>query len=184
LVLVAVVAVAAVAIRWGPALKEHANVLRDQRRCMNYRAPGGSVMLQADRNEQGVLIGLMSYTPVCWRRFQRPSIAPAVVFLHARTSPSGKRRLVSVEAAPSLAYRPAWSARVLVPDALRGPADVPGSPYYPDLPGADRIYAGQPDPADPSHFTVEYENGGERKTADGWLQDDDTLKFSVREPAQ
>jgi hypothetical protein len=49
---------------------------------------------------------------------------------------------------------------------------------------ADRIYAGQPDPDDPSHFTFEYENRGVRKTVDGWLREDDPLRFHIREPSE
>ena len=43
-----------------------------------------------------------------------------------------------------------------------------------------RFYAGLPDPADPSHFTVEYEVAGTRGLIDGWLTDDDFLRIVPR----
>ena len=43
-----------------------------------------------------------------------------------------------------------------------------------------RVFAGQPDPQDPSHFTVEYEVGGVKNVIDGWLTDDDYLRILPR----
>jgi hypothetical protein len=43
-----------------------------------------------------------------------------------------------------------------------------------------RFFAGQPDPSDPSHFTVEYEIFGLKDTIDGWLTDDDFLRIVPR----
>lgn len=43
-----------------------------------------------------------------------------------------------------------------------------------------RLFAGQPDPADPSHFTIGYAVNGRPGTIDGWLQDDERVKFRVR----
>ena len=48
---------------------------------------------------------------------------------------------------------------------------------------AERVYAGQPDPSDPSHFVIEIESGGRRHTVDGWLQDDDTPLLQLRSSA-
>ena len=44
-----------------------------------------------------------------------------------------------------------------------------------------RLYAGQPDPADASHFTIKYEIDHVPGTIDGWLQPDDTVKLQVRD---
>jgi hypothetical protein len=43
-----------------------------------------------------------------------------------------------------------------------------------------RVFAGQPDPQDPSHFTVEYEIDGVKEVIDGWLTDDDFLRVVPR----
>jgi hypothetical protein len=40
-----------------------------------------------------------------------------------------------------------------------------------------RFYAGQADPKDPSHFTVDYDFDGQRGTIEGWLTDDDFLRI-------
>ena len=46
--------------------------------------------------------------------------------------------------------------------------------------GAMRIFAGQPDALDPSHFTLEFEVGDKHDSLDAWLHSDDTLSISVR----
>jgi len=43
-----------------------------------------------------------------------------------------------------------------------------------------RLFAGQPDTADASHFTVEYTAGGVQGIIVGWLKDDDTIKLQIR----
>jgi hypothetical protein len=43
-----------------------------------------------------------------------------------------------------------------------------------------RLYAGQIDPHDPSHFTIDYVLPNQRGTIDGWLLDDDRLRFEPR----
>ena len=40
-----------------------------------------------------------------------------------------------------------------------------------------RFYAAQPDPADPSHFTIDYELDGERSRIHGRLKDDGVVEF-------
>lgn len=52
------------------------------------------------------------------------------------------------------------------------------------------LYAGQPDPADESHFTIAFQFHGSYDrdwrpgTIDGWLRDDDSVRLAVRDPAQ
>jgi hypothetical protein len=43
------------------------------------------------------------------------------------------------------------------------------------------IYGGQPDPNDPSHFTIRYEVDEGSGTIDGWLQADDQVRFKIRD---
>jgi hypothetical protein len=42
------------------------------------------------------------------------------------------------------------------------------------------FFAGQPDPKDPAHFTVEYEISGVKNVIDAWLTDDDFLRVIPR----
>jgi len=44
------------------------------------------------------------------------------------------------------------------------------------------VFAGQADPHDLSHFTIQFEWHGRRSVVDGWLHDDDTVSMRVREP--
>jgi hypothetical protein len=44
-----------------------------------------------------------------------------------------------------------------------------------------RVYAGQADPADASHFTIDYEQWDQRDTFDCWLQADDTVRIKPRQ---
>jgi hypothetical protein len=46
--------------------------------------------------------------------------------------------------------------------------------------GCFRFYAGQLDPNDPSHFTIDYAIDGQRNTIDGYLKDDNSIIFSPR----
>jgi hypothetical protein len=46
-----------------------------------------------------------------------------------------------------------------------------------------RVYPGEFDPADPSHFTFEYEADGQRVVVDGYLQFDDAIAILPRTPA-
>ena len=43
-----------------------------------------------------------------------------------------------------------------------------------------RIFAGQPDPADASHFTIRYQLWGQEDIIDGKLQDDDRVTLIPR----
>ena len=45
-----------------------------------------------------------------------------------------------------------------------------------------RLYAGQPDPADPSRFTIDYACNGVRGTLVGTLGPDDTIALAPAEP--
>jgi hypothetical protein len=121
-------------------------------------------------------------------------------FLHRRRAPGQAERLVSVEVQqydpepPSgqhyelfaLAQIPAFS----LPDnenfSGRGarisnvlPEDGGGGLTL-DAGGNFRLYAGQPDPADDSHFTIRYELNGKSDIIDGWLMSDETVNLQVR----
>ena len=135
--------------------------------------------------------------PLCWVRFLQasgnaPSPVPpvAVLFCHWRVSPAGHKRLVVVEMssfcdigdllakelAPSIYARPGWNGC----PALRsnGQSRQFNGSF---IPMPRRVFAGQPDPADASRFTIAYEwPDGVRGTIDGRLLDDDTVDLTVR----
>ena len=129
---VAVVAGAAVALRWAPAGLTTAAVQLDQYRCMEYRAPADQLVYESPDAEDGVASAApRAHVHRYWARFSGPLVDPSVVFLHGRTSPSGNRRLVCVQVIEGVAwtagctfYVLGWSPSVLVPDALHGPAKI------------------------------------------------------------
>jgi hypothetical protein len=45
------------------------------------------------------------------------------------------------------------------------------------------FFPGQPDPADGSHFTIDFERDGVRATIDGWLRENDRIELIPREGA-
>jgi hypothetical protein len=118
----------------------------------------------------------------------------STIFLHERTSPSGHRRLIDLEysAIDSFftpmflnghncrvcAMSPATLWKPLIP--LTSDDDIEIKGYVPQRPPNVRIYAGQPDPADPSHFTIRYEMWGKDDIIDGYLQDDDYVRIKQR----
>ena len=115
------------------------------------------------------------------------------VFLHARRAGSGPQRLVVVKTDVMRNFR---RLRGTIPDRLLDvsvvwPATVRsganltrslwepprGSPAF----GTLTLYAGRPDPADDSHFTIDYQTPDGRGTIDGWLQPDDMVTLTVRD---
>ena len=117
-------------------------------------------------------------------------VAPAA-FMGRLTSPAGNTRLVAVQwtqvppgDAPFLQF--ALRPTVEVPARLFAPGrSVPlGSAAGLEMfvaPGdRTRIVEGQRDPADPSHFTIDYVHNGVPGTIDGWLNDDDTVTLGPR----
>jgi hypothetical protein len=109
------------------------------------------------------------------------------VFLHGRRTPSGgDERLVLVEImqmnnVPQLYARPIrldWMSNPIIPSANFHA--LPPGPSHP-LPDVPRLYAGQPDPNDPSHFTIKYEYSDRSGILDGWLKDDDQIVIEPRD---
>jgi hypothetical protein len=60
------------------------------------------------------------------------------------------------------------------------PFDLPN--HQPRVPPNIRIYAGQADPADPSHFTIRYQMWGQEDILDGRLDGHDNVTLTPRHP--
>jgi hypothetical protein len=139
--------------------------------------------------------------PSCWKEFlatsgtnETPNFSSATVFLHERLGRGrgGQRRLVRV------VFRFGWSTthgsveisgvcsvEVRQPSTLfkRTPSVIQKRGIFSwPLGSPTRVFAGQVDPADPSHFTIDYEAFGQRDTIDGWLEADDSITFKPRHP--
>jgi hypothetical protein len=107
--------------------------------------------------------------------------ADSVVFVHDRQSPDGRHMLVAVEA---LAMRSAHGEEALISRCFRLGTIV--SPPHELLAGNELdilppFHAGQVDPADPSHFTIQCGNG---VIVDGWLRNYGYVTLEVRRSSQ
>jgi hypothetical protein len=147
------------------------------------------------------------FLPRCWRELCAAMNNPAVVaadtvmddpvlFLHERRSPGGKRRIVMIKSGSynARALPRKMRATIITPARLFARTQVMAAPM-PDVAWSGvyvplRIFFGHPDPADASHFTIDFvvldgfdgapiRNG----TIDGYLNDDDTVSFRLRDPA-
>jgi hypothetical protein len=128
----------------------------------------------------------------------RPKINPAVIFLHERISAAGHRRLVCVRYWPegdsfsaqfvqalncdTFTVTPGtWSQPpVLIPKGWRYDVET----WWPRKPPLVRIFAGQPDPNDPAHFTIRYQIWSQEDVLDGRLLDDDRVTLTFRNVPQ
>jgi hypothetical protein len=116
-----------------------------------------------------------------------PWSAPAVLLMHEMKTPAGERVLVfvvvdygtefpdsvlvRVQAVNPATWRKGSSAgHGLVTRMEKPPYDrqayAPNPKFVPV-----RVHTGRVDPADPSHFTVDYEGDGHRGVMEGWLRD-------------
>ncbi len=124
----------------------------------------------------------------CWRHFSDdvpcwPWADGATLFSHEMISKTGVHRLVIIQRTPGIEdgfFRLGMDLdpAVFVPGEMTtAPRGLPSSfNWNGDIrnshsPQNLRIYAGQLDPADPSHFTIRYEQWGQSDILDGWLDD-------------
>lgn len=101
------------------------------------------------------------------------------IFCGELTSSTGVERLVLVDGpSPDGQLTPT----ALAPRLLGGPPRVVGGYQRGCMITGDRvrIYAGQTDPADASHFTIEYDKPDGRHLIDGWLAEDDQVLLQER----
>lgn len=132
--------------------------------------------------------------PLPWNQFYSYFSPPGLksdgtVFLHERTSPAGHHRLIAVDlydiqSAPTQIM---CFARVIDLGGIFITGDQRPQPsegmFTLPLPNPHcLIFAGTPDPADPSHFTFTISTGSDQRTIDGWLRDDDRVVMELRKP--
>jgi len=124
-----------------------------------------------------------------------PPDKAALLFLHERTTPSGERRLIYVmawldvllgthqqfmtigiyEIDPATWNKNPSQKNVILTriEGMFGPAD-PNHIDYASPHKPLRIFAGQADAKDHSHFTIEYEVASQKKILDGYFRDGTT----------
>jgi len=180
LVLLAFVAIAVLA-----NLGMQNRYLRQQRQWRDYEFPSNHVVFGASNNEHGS--GLPHHA-----RELKPLIHPdrELSFAHSRRSALGTERLVLVENYV-LSNAPRGPTTIAVEASVYSLADFSlGSRIefvrktmfmFSFADNEDlKIFAGQIDPADPSHFTFDYElssGSTEYGTIDCWLNTNDSVTF-------
>ncbi|MDQ3441798.1 MAG: hypothetical protein M3478_15760 [Planctomycetota bacterium] len=190
-----------------PRTYRHVQLLRWQSHCLAYAATASEVVYDNDPAEAKRLLALprtylkdprdgAAYrVPIEWIQFYLAAgfgpQSTGTLFLHQRTSPSGRPVLLALD----LNFNPlsadrvmSMGERVIVPGALlRPPRQVAsrqrgdGTQIRIGQGSRVRVFAGQPDANNPSHFTIDYEMDGARHKLDGWLEDDQSVRIELRE---
>ena len=167
-----------------------------QQQYLNFTAPGDQVVWTEDPVVARQLSARADYMRVgdcvCFApliKEEAPGLrisfngGPAL-FLHGRRTADGVDRLVNV-GLMALEDCEHLRANVLVPMSNREPELRQAGQSdliirrWQDEPITFMI--GQPDPADPSHFTIGYSMSGQSGTIDGWLTSAKTVRMQVRD---
>jgi len=166
-----------------------------QHACATYTvAPGTLVAASSSPGRR-----FIAPIPACWTNYTAVAGVPfvsmpgnmptTVVFMHEMRTPDGRPRIVVVYCNPiylpsasvvqslgPVSIDPAKGWSLTSRPAFRG-GHVPGG-----YPAGDNVqlFAGQPDPSDPTRFTMAFIRKGRAGTVDGRLDDDDVVTFQVR----
>ena len=205
LVLPVVVLLLVAAAAWfGPTFYRNISIMTLQRRCLDYHPPPQPrvVFIDEPTAAAAALLKQPNYFPdfsggrravyhnPLWRSFAG-STQP-VTFMGRRTSPGGNERLVVVHVgtlsgAGTEPYNRIFFAPYVEGTAtlkgrhfVAGTATIPGLEMYRNRGDSTAVVEGIPDPADCSHFTIDYTLNNTPGTIDGWLNDDDTVTLSPR----
>jgi hypothetical protein len=191
--------------RYGMTVVQHLRVRDLQRRCLDYTPAPGRVIYDNDSDGDGIapaaaFAKYASYRNRAFEAYQRPVNGSGnqmflVAFMGRRTSPAGNERLVTVTFGEVPPYGDVAFLQYIFSPTVETAATLFKPPAAASLPGAFamnrlelfatpgdrlRILEGRPDPADASHFTIDYVHNGVPGTIDGWLNDDDTITFGPR----
>jgi hypothetical protein len=146
----------------------------------------------------GPMVTHAVYQPRALREFATRSAAGSspgdrsIVFCHERRTPAGERRLVIVYAKPWSDFGPLWEWELYEPAGALGRAKLLGSGgdgnTHRGLGGgfgpSEHVGAGQPDAADPTHFTFPaLFNGRATAVYDGRVTDQDRVVITKRAAA-
>jgi hypothetical protein len=198
-IIIGALIVLAATIWVAPRAYQRWQVIRLQRACAAYTAPPTQVVHETDPAQiPALLASPLNYRgsvatgqaflipPVYGKLVVSQSVGTA--FLHERTTPGGERRLVTVDLYGAMASGKDMSLLGTVLDlsargnAPRACATLGDGRTIALQPGDQlRVFAGQPDPSDPSHFTIDSMVNDVRHTLDGWLVDETTIKIETRD---
>ena len=191
--------------RFGPRYWQTIHTYYLQNRALSYTAPDNDCIMRFESKKADMVVseGFHSYkdswaVPPAWGDYvaaANVSFGPTL-FLGYRTSSAGNHRLIAVESLLGFgtdmkppkerSHAFAVVASVIAPGTLTALPTV-FKPAHVGLCGAVepepvlQLFAGHPDLADPSHFTIIYQVGSQRGNIDGYLQNDDTVKMQIRD---
>ncbi|HVT90066.1 MAG TPA: hypothetical protein VHD56_14530 [Tepidisphaeraceae bacterium] len=172
--------VGGLAWRHGPYGWWYLQVLYWQNQCLNYSFPPG----------QQIIPGSSVFIPRPWDQLYSILYTPTVptdgtLFLHERRSPSGNIRLVVLDTrlffdGTDDSIQPV--ARIFRAGSVLRIVDELPTPVISAnaLAKTDKLFAGQIDLANPSHFTIGAVLNGQETIIDGWLEDDDRVLLEPR----
>jgi hypothetical protein len=192
--LVAVTLVAVLVCGWMvvPHVWQAIPLLMQQRQAMRFVLPPDTVVYEPDPERAAKLwvIGSPYVTRPPGGAFYSPQIAKGTfsghsVFLHGLRRPDGGMRLVRIEVTTAslkgrdvilrtFVAKPATFINPRVGGYHEDHDPPPGPESQPSRP---RLFAGQPDPDDPSCFTMKYEYPDRSGVIHGRLTDSDTIEF-------
>jgi hypothetical protein len=178
--------------KWLRAGWDHARLLYWQRKCLAYSAPADRVIDQSGKQSVKE-----------WQEFYALLSPPGrkaapVVFLGEMRTRGGRKRLVAVEV--SLVGASTFDGVIWFDYHVIEPG---GLWHRPRLVKNDfdtvvvwkseasnvKLFAGQRDPGDPSHFKITFETHARQSSParagviDGWLQENDTISSETRKSA-
>jgi hypothetical protein len=182
-------------------VERHAKVWRWYRRCAQYAAStstpvveyrsASTTKLRKDPRYAVDGYGSAFFVPSEWTSLYSELSPPGLktygtAFLGERRTAGGAPRLVGVDV--TFDRRTGFSDtlvlwwRVIQPGPpFRLPKVVAQDSYH--VPASmmfQRVYAGQIDPSNRSHFTITIEVEGKQRVLDGWLREDDTISMEQR----
>jgi hypothetical protein len=196
-------AVTPFAVRYAKMAAERWRVNRLYAACATHTTPATTVIWEEDAEQikqlrdyeiVGSHSGNAAYlVPDAWRQLNaaigQQIQAWGTLFLHERATPTSKRRLlVGVDIAgwsrggPLVLFARVRTISPAVPMRLPVEAKVDHpSVHLSATEGTLRLFAGQPDAGDASHFTIDYVLGEQRGVIDGWLKEDGSVVLEKRE---
>jgi hypothetical protein len=203
--LVILAVLAALIWKLGPVAWRRVRLLYWQHSALRYAAPPDQVVYDnvpgdakellktAGYYEENEDDGRVSFPVKAWQQFYAVFSPPgrnslATLFVHERSNIHGTR-LIVIEATVGL-YSMSSSGGELLTATVFKPGSLFSEPellldgdtcdvFHPR--GARfKYFAGQPDPKDPTHFTIDCQIDGKPMKIDGWLRDDDKIDISTR----
>ena len=196
-------AVTPFAVRYAMMAAERWRVNRLYRECAVYTMPATTAVWEEDAQHIKQLRGYeivgshsgnaAFFVPPAWKQLNA-AIGQQIqtwgtLFLHERTRPTSKRRLlVGVDIAgwsrggPVVLFArvrtisPAAPMRLPVEEKVDHP-----SVHLSATEGTLRLFPGQADANDASHFTIDYMIGEQKGVIDGWLKEDGSVVLERRE---